>query len=49
MSKPIKFNTMCPKCSNMGEVARNNDSILWFECIWCGYKRFWKGMNKQFN
>ena len=48
MSKPIKFDYKCPKCPNMGEVARNNDGILWFSCSWCGLQRFWKGMSKQF-
>ena len=48
MSKqPIKFDKQCPRCSGVGEVARNNDYILWFECIWCGYKAPWRCIDRR--
>lgn len=48
LSKPIKFGHQCPKCDSInGQVVRNQDFILWFDCPECGYSASWKQVSKQ--
>jgi predicted RNA-binding Zn-ribbon protein involved in translation (DUF1610 family) len=46
--KPVKFSHQCPKCDSInGQVVRNQDFILWFDCPECGYSASWKEVSAK--